>query len=75
LSAAEAISVVTSGMTLAAHFGDGRLRSDDVAAGIVGAVVKDPMHDEVAWREYLEAVVRDRPGWGELYDACRAVSG
>ena len=24
----------------------------DVAAGIVGAVVKDPVHDSVAWREY-----------------------
>ena len=43
----------------------------DVAAGIVGAVVKDPVHDAVAWREYLEAVVRDRSGWGDFYDACR----
>jgi MoxR-like ATPase len=75
LSAAEAISVVANGLTLAAHFGDDTLRADDVAAGIVGAVVKDPTHDQVAWREYLEAVVRNRPGWGELYEACRAVSG
>jgi hypothetical protein len=42
-----------------------------VAAGIVGAVVSDPIHDTVAWREYLEAVVRDRAGWGDFYDACR----
>jgi MoxR-like ATPase len=75
LSAAEAISVVASGLALAAHFGDGTLRADDVAAGIVGAVVKDPTSDQVAWREYLEAVVRDRPGWGDLYEACRAASG
>jgi hypothetical protein len=34
-------------------------------------VVKDPVHDGVAWREYLEAVVRDRPGWDEFYAACR----
>ena len=40
-------------------------------AGIVGAVVRDPVHDDVAWREYLEGVVRDRDGWGDFYDACR----
>jgi hypothetical protein len=45
-----------------------------VAAGIVGAVVRDPVHDAVAWREYLEAVVRDRDGWDDFYDACRALS-
>jgi MoxR-like ATPase len=73
LSTAEAISVVTSGLSLAAHFGDGTLRADDVAAGIVGAVVRDPVHDAIAWREYLEAVVRDRDGWDDFYDACRAL--
>jgi hypothetical protein len=71
LSTAEAISVVTNGLALAAHFGDGQLNASDVAAGIVGAVVKDPVHDTVAWREYLEAVVRDRAGWGDFYEACR----
>jgi MoxR-like ATPase len=73
LSTAEAISVVTNGLSLAAHFGDGMLRAADVAAGIVGAVVRDPVHDSVAWREYLEAVVRDRDGWDDFYDACRAL--
>lgn len=71
LSTAEAISVVVGGAALAAHFGNGRLGPADVAAGIVGAVVKDPVHDAVAWREYLEAVVRDRPGWDDFYEACR----
>ena len=71
LSTAEAISVITNGLALAAHFGDGTLRADDVAGGIVGAVVRDPLHDEVAWREYLEGVVRERDGWGDFYDACR----
>jgi MoxR-like ATPase len=71
LSTAEAISVVTSGVALAAHFGNGSLGAADIAAGIVGAVVKDPVHDSVAWREYLEAVVRDRPGWDDFYAACR----
>lgn len=71
LSTAEAISVVTNGLALAAHFGDGQLNAADVAAGIVGAVVKDPVHDSVAWREYLEVVVRDRAGWNDFYEACR----
>jgi MoxR-like ATPase len=75
LSTAEAISVVVGGLALAAHFGDGTLGADEVAAGVVGAVVKDPVHDAVAWREYLEVVVRDRPGWGDLYEACRAATG
>ncbi|MEL6892521.1 MAG: AAA family ATPase, partial [Actinomycetota bacterium] len=75
LSTAEAISVVTNGLALAAHFGDGSLGADDVAAGIVGAVVSDPIHDVVAWREYLDGVVRDRPGWGDFYDACTQLDG
>ena len=25
--------------------------------------------------EYLEAVVRERPGWGDFYRACREVAG
>lgn len=73
LSTAEAISVVTSGVALAAHFGNGNLSAADIAAGIVGAVVKDPVHDAVAWREYLEGVARDRAGWGDFYEACRAL--
>ncbi|RZU49156.1 MoxR-like ATPase [Krasilnikovia cinnamomea] len=71
LSPAEAISVVTNGLALAAHFGDGRLRAADVAAGIVGAVVKDPVSDRVVWREYLETVVRERPDWSDFYRAAR----
>jgi len=73
LSTAEAISVVTNGLALAAHFGDGRLGAADVAGGVIGAVVSDPVRDSVAWREYLETVVRDRDGWGDFYDACRAL--
>ena len=52
-----------------------QLRADDVAAGMVGAVVKDPVADTAAWTEYLEAVARQRPGWGDFYAACREVSG
>lgn len=71
LSTAEAISVVSSGLALAGHFGDGSLRAGDVAAGLVGAVVKDPVQDKVVWLEYLETVVKERDGWKDLYRACR----
>jgi len=71
LSVAEAISVVMGGLALAAHFGDGRLRPADVAAGLVGAVIQDPVHDTVAFKEYLETVVRERDGWRDLYRAAR----
>ena len=74
LSTAEAISVVTQGLALSAHFGDGMLRPADLAAGILGAVVKDPVADSVVWTEYLEAVVRGREGWEDFYRACREVS-
>lgn len=71
LSTAEAISVMVNGASLAAHFGDGTVRADDVAASLVGAVVKDPVQDAVVWQEYLETVVRDRRDWADLYRACR----
>lgn len=71
LSTAEAISVVTGGLALAAHFGDGVLRPGDVAAGILGAVVRDPTADRLVWQEYVETVVREREGWKDFYRACR----
>lgn len=73
LSTAEAISVVNSGLALAAHFGDGTLRANDVASGLIGAVVKDPVQDRVVWLEYLETVVKERKGWKDLYRACKDV--
>ena len=73
MSTAEAISVVNQGLALAAHFGDGVMRSADMASGLVGAVVKDPVQDRVVWLEYLETVVKERDGWKDLYRACREV--
>jgi MoxR-like ATPase len=73
LSTAEAISVVTNGLALALHFGDGVLRPGDVASGILGAVVKDPVSDQVVWQEYLETVIRERDGWRDFYRAARQV--
>lgn len=71
LSTAEAISVINNGMSLAGHFGDGQLSATDMASGLLGAVVKDPVQDGVVWREYLETVVKERDEWKDLYRACR----
>jgi len=71
LSTAEAISVIHQGQSLAVHFGDGELRAHDLAAGLAGAVIKDPGADTAVWQEYLETVVRKRDGWQDLYRACK----
>ena len=71
LSTAEAISVVNHGLTMAGYFGDGDLKAGDLAAGFLGAVVKDPVQDKVVWQEYLETVVKERDGWKDVYRACR----
>ncbi len=71
LSTAEAISVMTSGLSLAGHFGNGKLTALDLAAGMVGAIIKDPTQDPVVFREYLETVVKERDGWKDLYRACK----
>ena len=71
LSTAEVISVINNGMALAGHFGDGVLRPADMASGMIGAVVKDPVQDRVVWIEYLETVVKERGDWKDLYRAFR----
>ena len=71
LSTAEAISVVNNGLAMAAYFGDGELKAADIAAGIIGAVIKDPVQDKVVWQEYLETVLKTRDGWKDVYRACR----
>lgn len=71
MSTAEAISVVNNGICLAGHFGDGTMRAHDIAAGLTGSVIKDPVQDLIVWKEYLETVVKEREGWKDLYRACR----
>lgn len=71
MSTAEAISVVSSGLALAAHFGDGTLHAADLASGLLGVVVKDPVQDAIVWKEYLETVAKERDGWKDMYRACR----
>jgi MoxR-like ATPase len=71
LSTAEAISVIHQGQSLAVHFGDGEIKARDLAAGIMGAVIKEPGTDQLVWQEYLETVVKKREGWQDLYRACK----
>ena len=71
LSTAEAISVVNSGLSMAAYFGDGTLKAADLAASIIGSVIKDPVQDKLVWQEYLETVVKTRSDWSDIYRACR----
>jgi intein/homing endonuclease/MoxR-like ATPase len=73
LSTAEAISVMNSGLAMAGYYGDGDLRASDIAAGLTGAIVKDPVQDRIVWLEYLQTVVKDRDGWKDLYRACHEV--
>jgi MoxR-like ATPase len=72
LSTAEAISVISSGMAMAAYYGDGVLRAGDLMSGILGSIVKDPVQDQIVWQEYLQTVVKERNDWKDLYRAARA---
>lgn len=71
LSTAEAISVVNNGLAIAGYFGDGQLKAADLAAGIMGAVIKDPVQDKIVWQEYLNTVVKTREEWKDIYRVCR----
>jgi MoxR-like ATPase len=74
LSTAEAISVLNQGIALAVHFGDGQMRAQDVASGLTGAVIKDPVQDRLVWLEYLETVMKEHTAWKDLYRACKEIA-
>lgn len=75
ISTAEAISLLTNAMALAASFGTGEITDGDVAAGLQGAIVKDEDKDKAVWKEYLENVMKKRGlEWRGLYNACRELN-
>lgn len=75
LSTAEAISLLCNSMALAGSFGSGTISDLDLAAGLQGAVVKDETKDTVAWKEYLENIMKKRGAhWSELYQACKELN-
>ena len=72
LSTAAAISLLCNSMALAGSFGSGIIADEDLAAGLQGAIIKEEEKDAVAWKEYLENVMKKRgSGWLGLYKACR----
>jgi MoxR-like ATPase len=75
LSTAEAISVLFNSSILASHFGSGEVSAAEVGRSLVGAVAKEDSRDIETLREYLETVVKGRPGkeWEQLYEARRYV--
>lgn len=73
LSTAESISVMNSGLSLAYHFGNGSMTAEDVASGIIGAIIKDPVQDKIVFQEYMETVLKQREGWKDIYRACRDI--
>ncbi len=73
LSTAEAISVINNGLAMAAYYGDGQLRAGDLAAGLTGAIIRDPVQDRLVWLEYLQTIVKERADWKDLYRACHEV--
>jgi MoxR-like ATPase len=75
ISTAEAISLITNSMALAASFGDGKISDNDLAAGLQGAVVKDEDKDKIVWKEYLENVMKKRgASWRGLYNTCSEIN-
>ncbi len=72
LSTAEAISLLANSMALAAGFGDGTISDYDLASSLQGAIIKDDDKDILAWKEYLNNVVKKRgSAWRGLYNACK----
>jgi MoxR-like ATPase len=76
LSTAEAISVLANGMALAGSFGNGSVSANDLAAALLGSVVKDEEKDKTVWQEYLANVLKKRGAeWRPLYTACSELLG
>jgi MoxR-like ATPase len=73
LSTAEVISVINNGMAMAAYFGDGLVKPNDLAAGLTGTIIQTPTQDRQVWLEYLETVLRLRKDWTTWYEACKAL--
>ncbi len=75
LSTAEAISLLANSMALAASFGNGKISDYDLASALQGAIVKDESKDSIAWKEYLENVMKKRGAeYMGLYKECKELN-
>ena len=53
----------------------GVLSTAELAAGLQGAVIKDDSKDALAWKEYLENIMKKRGArWSGLYQACKGLN-
>jgi len=69
LSTAEAISTMIGGLSQATWFNDAKLTADQLAAPMVGAIVKDPVQDAAVLAEYLETTLKKRGDFSAYYQA------
>lgn len=75
LSTAEAISLLANSMALAGSFGTGDIGEYDLAAALQGAIIKDEDKDRLAWKEYLENIMKKRgSNWLKLYKECKELN-
>ena len=65
--------MVNNGLAIAAYYGDGVMRAADVAAGLTGAVVKDPVQDRVVWSDTSRLSSRSATAGRILYRSCKEV--
>ena len=71
----DAISLLAGSMALAGSFGNGEITDYDLASALQGAVVKDEDKDGLAWKEYLENVMKKRGSrWLGLYKECKELN-
>lgn len=73
MSTAEAVNVAIASSMSATYFGDGTVRSGDIARQLVGIAHKGTDEDARLVRHYLDNVVRERARghreWREFFDA------
>ncbi|MCL2490276.1 MAG: AAA family ATPase, partial [Propionibacteriaceae bacterium] len=69
LSTAEAIATMVGGLSQAVWFNNATLTADQLAASMVGAIVKDPVQDSAVLAEYLETALKKRADFSAYYSA------
>lgn len=73
MSTAEAVNVALAASMSARYFGDGSVRSSDIARQLVGVALKGESEDAQRMRHYVDSVVRERARhskeWKEFFSA------
>ena len=69
LSTAEIIGLVNNALAMAVYFGNRKLSGDLLARNLENTIVKNPDTDRIAWREYVEIVLKKREDYDHFYRA------